>query len=100
MTHKAPPPHIIQLARKLEDCTWDYRVLRRELPGGEVIYGIYEVYYNKDGKPIACTEAADVENDSIEDLHHQLNLMLEALGLPVLDYNTDFKPKKEKDSDR
>lgn len=62
--------------------TWNYRVLRRE---GN--FAIHEVFY-EDGKPTSCTEdpVAPFGEDTLEELRHDMEMMMRALSKPVLDY--------------
>lgn len=76
---------------------WNYRVIRKEHKSNQknienyVSYGVYEVYY-KDGEPFSCSEEPNyVFGDSLEDLQEVLSMMMDALGRPVLDYET-LKP--------
>jgi hypothetical protein len=63
-------------------------------------YGIYEVYYNKDGDITAITEAPiEPIANSFEELRGEMGHMMSALGKPVLDYDEiEFKPWSEEDS--
>jgi hypothetical protein len=69
---------------------WNYRVMKRENDAGEFEFGIYEVYYDDDGRvqgwkadsmvPVCASE---------EDLEYELNLMLIALKKETLIYKED-----------
>lgn len=63
---------------------WNYRILKRD-----GLYGIYEVYYDKSNKPIACDAFPILEDENLEDLQFILNEMLRAFGKEVLNYD-DF----------
>lgn len=74
--------------------TWNYRVVRSPDPvasGADATYtyGIHEVFYDADGKPDGISEyAQDVIGDTVDDVKWLLNKMVDALGKPVLDYDT------------
>jgi hypothetical protein len=69
---------------------WNYRVLSRTHPNGEISFGIYEVYYNQDGTPGSCT-ATPVEpsGETLKELKADMIRMLHAFKKPVLKYE-DF----------
>jgi hypothetical protein len=61
--------------------TWNYRVFQND--AGEV--GIVEVYYDKDGKPIARTEGfMNPYGETLMELRTDIEWMLVALEKPVL----------------
>jgi hypothetical protein len=64
--------------------TFNYRVLSRD---GEV--GVYEVYYDEDGKPVISTTDPLVAFTlpTVEDLRYELEAMLRALDEPVLQFD-------------
>ena len=65
--------------------TWNYRVVRR-IVGGEVTFGIHEVYYDGD-RPKTTTECPiDPYGETLEELKDDLDRMREALDKPVLNY--------------
>ncbi len=83
--------------------TWDYRVVRRR--GGdealreergvppaswtepEYSYAIHEVYYGKDGRPLAVTKRPVWPvGDTLEELAEDVRFYMKALMKPVLDY--------------
>ena len=73
---------------------WNYRIIKKESEGiGIGTYGIHEVFYNEDGKPVAYTkDPVAVEWDEDDDWlegEHILNRMLEAFNDPVLTHD-DF----------
>jgi hypothetical protein len=49
---------------------WNYRVIRK----GEE-YGLYEVFYNEEGKISAHAENPDLVGESVEDLLAQVSMM-------------------------
>lgn len=72
---------------------WNYRVLKRTypLPNGEseIDYAIYEVYYNVNGEPNACSKnPMYIRGDSIEELKADLELYKQAFNKPILDYHS------------
>ena len=74
--------------------TWNYRVMRRwveESPGTlSEQYGIYETYYDADDEiPHSITEdAMQPLGQTFAELYRDINLMLDALKKPVLDYES------------
>lgn len=61
--------------------SWNYRVVR-----GANDLRIFDVYYDESGRPIATHAApAYVYGETMDDLRAQLQLMNEALTLPILD---------------
>lgn len=64
--------------------TWNYRVLRYQ--SGDV--GIHEVYYDDDGKAVSCTvDEIGAMGADLDELRSDLEHMMRALSLPVLDYD-------------
>jgi len=69
--------------------TWNYRVVKRG-HGEDTFYGIYEVYYDEDGKPEYITENPIYPiGDSVKELTEDISYMLTAFGKPILNYE-DF----------
>ena len=63
---------------------WNYRVLKRDN-----LFAIYSVYYDDDGKIIACSESPEpAVSEDFEYLRTQLNLMLEAVDKDVVEFET------------
>ena len=64
--------------------SWNYRVVRKE-----DYLGIYEAYYdNRDEKPGSITEnAMKPGGETIEELERNMEFMMEALKLPILEYS-------------
>lgn len=76
---------------------WNLRIVRmpRDQWGGEWLE-IQEVYYNKQGQPCGyCNSFAGGEN--MDEIKEQLKRHEEALALPILDSETDFKNQWEDD---
>jgi hypothetical protein len=72
---------------------WNYRILARKL-NDDVSFGLYEVHYDDNDVPRACTkEPTDVVtfisygDDPLESLKWQLDVMQVALTKPILDYD-------------
>jgi len=66
---------------------WNYRIIKRELPNGEVTYGIYEVHYDMEGNFRAHTEnPMCVIGESIEDLKYDIENLKESLSKDILTY--------------
>lgn len=64
---------------------WNYRVIQTTYPSGEVDFGVYEVYYDNEGRITAYTEdPVPAVCETIEELRQDLQRMLECLDNPVL----------------
>lgn len=76
---------------------WNYRVVKRQAFNDEWIFGVYPVYYNKDGD--ICLISVEPEapgGETLEELRSHINRMLSAIGKPVLDYDKiEFAPMDE-----
>ncbi len=69
--------------------TWNYRLVKRTW-GGEVLYGIHEVYYDDQGEPESITgDPVGVSEESKGDIMTTLRYMEQALTMPTLNYE-DF----------
>lgn len=67
--------------------TWNYRVMKRKNEKGEYDFGIYEVFYDDNGKVVSWTQESMTPVCSSEDgLDHELNLMRETLKKDTLLY--------------
>ena len=67
---------------------WNYRIMKRENNEGQFEFGIYEVFYDDNGKVIASTEnSLTPVCDSEEDLRIELNIMMKAFDKETLTYN-------------
>ncbi len=53
---------------------WNYRVMRHSV-GGQVYYGLHEVYY-KAGRPWLWSQEPDVQGDTIDELGSTLRMMI------------------------
>lgn len=77
---------------------WNYRVLARKV-GKEVQFGLYEVHYDENDLPVACTQNKvyptgfdEGIEDPIDSIKWQLDAMKLATDKTVLDY--DHFPKE------
>jgi len=88
---------------------WNYRIVRKKIlcQGSNsheehwmYSYGIHEAYYDLNGKVGAITdEPEELWGDTIEELRHSWMGMVEAFGLPVLDYDDIPEPGYDANSD-
>jgi hypothetical protein len=64
---------------------WNYRVMKKKNESGEYEFGIYEVFYDEEGKMKGCTEEPMTPVcKSAEDLKYELTVMLEAFNKDTL----------------
>lgn len=73
--------------------SWNHRVIRRVYPNthmdDSILYEIYEVYYDKDGKIDGITEEPiSIREESIEDLKNTIERLTKCLTTPIIDYDT------------
>ncbi len=67
--------------------SWNYRVIKRNSDGNEW-YGIYEVYYDDSGRPVACTETPiNPFGETLDELATDLQHFTEAMAKPALDFD-------------
>ena len=59
--------------------SWNYRVVRRRAPNGDIYYGLHEVYYDQHGKIELWCETPDETADTLAGLADSLRLQLEAV---------------------
>lgn len=66
--------------------SWNYRVIKKTSPGGEVTFQIHEVYYQADGS-IDCWNHVPVEPLGVSEnsLRNDIQAFLAAFRLPVLE---------------
>lgn len=81
--------------------TWNHRVMRRVLrsPAGhrEVVYDIREVYYNGKGRSDGYTkDAIAPQGSTLEELRHELTMMLHATYDPIFKHHHALKPSQLK----
>jgi hypothetical protein len=68
--------------------TWNHRVVKKTHTTGEISYGVHEVYYNDEGKPISCTQdAVEPYGETLEELKREIERFSKATELPILDYD-------------
>ncbi len=66
---------------------WNYRILKRKISESEFEFGIYEVYYDENGRVKGYTENSLVPTcESTEGLLIELELMKHAFDLEVINY--------------
>lgn len=65
--------------------TWNYRVVKKTYPSGDVFYGVHEVFYDADNSVFAFTDRpVPAQSETIAGLKKYLRLMLASLDKPVL----------------
>lgn len=72
--------------------SWNYRILRHEYKhkNGDIeeYLKIHEVYYDENGNPKMCTvEGMSPGGEDLSELKSDLDKMIRALSLPILDYS-------------
>lgn len=79
--------------------SWNHRVVRRFYPNthmdDSMLYEIYEVYYDKDGKINGLTEEPiRIREESMDDLRKTMERLTKCLEQPIIDYDTlqEIKP--------
>jgi len=66
---------------------WNYRIIKRENPSGEVTYGIYEAHYDMEGNLKGHGEnPISLIGESVEDLRFEIENLKESLTKDVLTY--------------
>tara|TARA_B100001287_G_C22190855_1_gene303447 strand:- start:42 stop:314 length:273 start_codon:yes stop_codon:yes gene_type:complete len=66
---------------------WNYRVIKRENPSGEVTYGIYEVHYDMEGNLRGHSEnPISIIGESIEDIKFDIENLTKSLQKDILTY--------------
>lgn len=77
--------------------TWNHRVVQRPDRYGNPGYAIHEVYYDDEGTPHSCTtDSISPYGETPEDLAAELQRMLKACSLPVIDYSV-FEEREKKE---
>ena len=75
---------------------WNYRVIKK-VTKEEIIYGIYEVYYNdKEEIDSWTTNPTDLSNDTFDGLRDNYLMMAEVFINPILDEQELIKKITEK----
>ena len=79
--------------------TWNYRLVKKIIPDSEhFTYGIHEVYYNDDGTAWGVTEdPVDMSADHLNELKIQWDMLIEAFGRPVIEYDEFCKNQTDPD---
>lgn len=75
--------------------TWNYRIMVRTCPEtGEIYYGLNEVFYKKDGNPMAYSDHDEVVGHDPDEIIQLLEMMLKDAkkDQPILTED-DFKAK-------
>lgn len=68
--------------------TWNYRVVKHICEDdGFISFAIYEVYHNSENELSWTVDHKAPIGDSLDELRSDLNMMLKALDLPVLERN-------------
>jgi hypothetical protein len=77
--------------------TWNYRIIKKQiLDTDEDYYYLSEVFYQKDGSPMAYAEECQATGASKEEVIEVLKIMLkDAKRLPVIDEKEFFTGKKD-----
>lgn len=73
--------------------SWNHRVVRRFYPNthmdDSMLYEIYEVYYDKDGKINGLTEEPiRIREESMDYLRKTMERLTKCLEQPIIDYDT------------
>jgi len=72
--------------------SWNYRIMKREISENEFEFGIYEVYYNENGKINGWTEESIVPVvDNKEGLKNEMEEMLKAFNSETILYTEENK---------
>ncbi len=79
--------------------TWNYRLVKKAIPDSpHYTYGIHEVYYNEDGTAWGVTEdPVDMSAEHLNDLKIQWDMLVEAFGRPVIEYDEFCKDRPDPD---
>ena len=79
--------------------TWNYRLVKKSVPDSEhFTYGIHEVYYNEDGLAWGVTEdPVNMSAEHLNELKMQWDMLIEAFGRPVIEYDEFCKDSPEPD---
>jgi len=73
--------------------SWDWRVVRREHENGEATFGVYEAYYDAEGRVWAVTaEPVEAQGETLQELKDELWEQLKALIEPILNYDDIPEP--------
>ena len=70
--------------------TWNYRVMKKKNSEGSFDFGIYEVYYDENGKVSSWTqESLTPVGSSSDDLEYKMKVMMEAFKKETLEYKEE-----------
>jgi len=76
---------------------WNYRVLHQHVHG-EDDYGVYEVYYDLEDKPVLCTlKPQAAHGETPQEAQRDAALMLRAFLKPVLEYHEIGEAKQKEE---
>lgn len=68
----------------------NYRIVRKQLPSGEKLFNLHEVFYDKHGNPEFCSgNVIKHSSEDIKELRALLICLFKALDKPALKYE-DF----------
>ncbi|MCU0352036.1 MAG: hypothetical protein MUF43_14600 [Flavobacterium sp.] len=66
---------------------WNYRIMKKENDKGQFNFGIYEIFYDDNGKVNSYSEnSLTPVCDSEEDLKEEMKIMMEAFEKETLTY--------------
>lgn len=72
--------------------TWNYRIMKRKNSEGDYDFGIYEVYYDDNGKVKGWTEDSMTPVcSSSDDLKYEMKVMMRAFEKDTLEYVEEEK---------
>ena len=77
--------------------SWNYRLVKKSIgESNHFAYGIHEVYYGDDETPWGITEdPVNMSADHLNELKIQWDMLIEAFGRPVIDYDEFCKAADE-----
>lgn len=72
--------------------TWNYRIMKKKNSEGSFDFGIYEVYYDENGKVSSWTqESMTPVCSSSDDLEYEIKVMMEAFKKETLEFKEEEK---------
>ena len=70
--------------------TWNYRIIKRKNSEGGFEFGIYEVFFDENGKVSGYTqESLTPVCSSSEDLEYEMKVMMKAFKSDILEYKDE-----------
>ena len=78
--------------------TWNYRIVKKTHPSGEVTYGIHEAHYpsRRTNRADSITiDPIDPHGYDMKELKADLKAMMKAFDWPVLDFDGPWPEPKE-----